>query len=74
MNIECAAACDMRFGVQEKTMINQMELPLGTLPGDSGAKRLPRLVRRGRAMTVGRQTREGESRMGQLALEFSEPR
>ena len=29
---EFAASCDMRFGVQGKTIINQMEVPLGILP------------------------------------------
>ena len=30
---EFAPSCDMRFGVQGKTIINQMEVPLGILPG-----------------------------------------
>ena len=49
---EFAASCDMRFGVQGKTIINQMEVPLGILPGGSGTQRLPRLVGRGRAMEI----------------------
>ncbi len=49
---EFAASCDMRFGVKGKTMINQMEVPLGILPGGSGTQRLPRLVGRGRAMEI----------------------
>jgi enoyl-CoA hydratase/carnithine racemase len=49
---EFAASCDMRFGVKEKTIINQMEVPLGILPGGSGTQRLPRLVGRGRAMEI----------------------
>ena len=49
---EFAASCDMRFGVRDKTIINQMEVPLGILPGGSGTQRLPRLVGRGRAMEI----------------------
>jgi enoyl-CoA hydratase/carnithine racemase len=49
---EFAASCDMRFGVKGKTIINQMEVPLGILPGGSGTQRLPRLVGRGRAMEI----------------------
>jgi enoyl-CoA hydratase/carnithine racemase len=49
---EFAASCDMRFGVKNKTIINQMEVPLGILPGGSGTQRLPRLVGRGRALEI----------------------
>ena len=49
---ELAAAFDMRFGVRAKTRINQMEVPLGILPGGTGTQRLPRLMGRGRAMEV----------------------
>ena len=49
---EFAASMDMRFGVIGKTIINQMEVPLGILPGGSGTQRLPRLVGRGRAMEI----------------------
>ena len=49
---EFAASMDMRFGVQGKTKINQMEIPLGILPGGTGTQRLPRLVGRGRAMEI----------------------
>lgn len=49
---ELAASCDMRFGVRGKTIINQMEVPLGILPGGTGTQRLPRLVGRGRAMEI----------------------
>ena len=34
----------MRYGVRGKTRINQMEVPLGILPGGSGTQRLPRLL------------------------------
>ena len=49
---EFCSACDMRFGVKGKTVINQMEVPLGILPGGSGTQHLPRLIGRGRAMEV----------------------
>ena len=47
---ELAASFDMRFGVIGKTIINQMEVPLGILPGGTGTQRWPRLVGRGRAI------------------------
>ena len=49
---ELAAAMDMRFGVLGKTVINQMEVPLGILPGGGGTQRIPRLVGRGRALEI----------------------
>ena len=49
---ELASAFDMRFGVLGQTVVNQMEVPLGILPGGSGTQRLPRLLGRGRAMEV----------------------
>lgn len=49
---EFASSCDMRFGLKGKTVINQMEVALGILPGGSGTQRLPRLVGRGRAMEI----------------------
>ncbi len=49
---ELASSCDMRFGVIGKTKINQMEVPLGILPGGTGTQRLPRLVGFGRAMEI----------------------
>ncbi len=49
---EFASSCDMRFGVRGKTMINQMEVALGILPGGTGTQRLPRLVGRSRAMEI----------------------
>ncbi len=47
---ELAASFDMRFGVLGKTVINQMEVPLGILPGGTGTQRWPRLVGRARAL------------------------
>ncbi len=49
---EFVSSMDMRFGVRDKTKINQMEVPLGILPGGTGTQRLPRLVGRGRAMEI----------------------
>lgn len=49
---ELAASFDMRFGVKDKTVICQMEVPLGILPGGTGTQRLPRLIGLGRAMEV----------------------
>jgi len=49
---EFVSSMDMRFGVVGKTIVNQMEVPLGILPGGSGTQRLPRLVGRGRAMEI----------------------
>ena len=49
---ELAMSCDMRFGAIGKTIINQMEVPLGIIPGGTGTQRLPRLVGRGRAMEI----------------------
>ena len=49
---ELAASCDMRFGTVGRTILCQMEVPLGILPGGSGTQRLPRLLGRGRAMEI----------------------
>lgn len=49
---ELAASCDMRFGVRSKTIINQMEVPLGILPGGSGTQRLTQLLGRSRALEI----------------------
>jgi enoyl-CoA hydratase/carnithine racemase len=49
---ELALSCDMRFGLLDRTVVNQMEVPLGILPGGTGTQRLPRLMGRGRALEV----------------------
>ncbi|MEC8851950.1 MAG: enoyl-CoA hydratase/isomerase family protein [Pseudomonadota bacterium] len=49
---ELAANFDMRFGVRDKTRVNQMEVPLGIMPGGTGTQRLPRLIGHGRAMEL----------------------
>ena len=49
---ELASACDMRFGDAETFQWNQMEVPLGILPGAGGTQRIPRIIGLGRAMEV----------------------
>lgn len=49
---EIAASCDMRFGALGRTVVCQMEVSLGLLPGGTGTQRLPRLVGRGRALQI----------------------
>ena len=49
---ELAMSFDMRFGVRGKTFVNQMEVPLGILPGGTGTQRMPRIIGRNRAMEV----------------------
>jgi enoyl-CoA hydratase/carnithine racemase len=49
---EISMSFDMRFGVKGKTIINQMEVPLGILPGGTGTQRMPRLIGRHRAIEV----------------------
>lgn len=49
---ELAASCDMRFGARGQTVLCQMEVPLGILPGGSGTQRLPHLVGTGRALEI----------------------
>lgn len=49
---ELAASCDLRFGAAGRFFLNQMEVPLGILPGGTGTQRLPRLVGVGRALEI----------------------
>jgi enoyl-CoA hydratase/carnithine racemase len=49
---ELCESLDMRFGALGKTVINQMEVALGILPGGTGTQRLPRLLGSGRALEV----------------------
>lgn len=49
---EVASSCDMRFGVRGSSTLNQMEVPLGILPGGTGSQNLPRLMGRGRALEM----------------------
>ncbi|CAM3007245.1 enoyl-CoA hydratase [Mycobacterium intermedium] len=43
---------DMRFGVRGRTLWNQMEVPLGIIPGGSGTQLLPRLAGHARALEI----------------------
>ncbi|MFA7556165.1 MAG: enoyl-CoA hydratase/isomerase family protein [Spongiibacteraceae bacterium] len=49
---EVSSSCDMRFGVRGKSILNQMEVPLGILPGGTGSQNLPRLMGKGRALEM----------------------
>ena len=49
---ELSMSCNMRLGALDKTVVNQMEVPIGILPGGTGTQRVPRLVGRGRAMEI----------------------
>jgi enoyl-CoA hydratase/carnithine racemase len=49
---EFASNFDMRFGLDGKTVINQMEVPLGILPGGTGTVVWPKLTNRSRALEV----------------------
>jgi len=49
---ELSASFDMRFGVRGKTKVNQMEVPLGIIPGGTGTQKMPRLLGRGRALEL----------------------
>jgi enoyl-CoA hydratase/carnithine racemase len=49
---EFALATDIRFGSREKTILGQMEIGFGAVPGGGAAGRLPALVGRGRAFEI----------------------
>lgn len=49
---EIISNMDMRFGVIGKTRVNQMEVPLGILPGGTGTQNLANIIGHGRAMEV----------------------
>ena len=49
---ELCSGCDMRFGLAGKTTFNQMEVPLGILPGGNGTVNFPKLIGRSRALEV----------------------
>lgn len=49
---ELISAFDMRFGALGRAVVNQMEVPIGILPGGGGTQRLPRMLGRGRALEV----------------------
>src|SRR5258707_9331936 len=49
---EFVLACDMRFASRENMRLGQPEVGVGVHPGGGGTLRLPRLVRRGRALEI----------------------
>lgn len=49
---EFALATDIRFASREKTILGQMEIGFGAVPGGGAAGRLPALVGRGRAFEI----------------------
>ncbi len=49
---EIAMACDIRYGALGHAVVNQMEVPIGILPGGGGTQRLPGLIGWGRACEV----------------------
>jgi enoyl-CoA hydratase/carnithine racemase len=49
---ELISAFDMRFGVRGRTVVNQMEVSIGILPGGGGTQRLPRMLGRARALEI----------------------
>ncbi|MEO0493570.1 MAG: enoyl-CoA hydratase/isomerase family protein [Actinomycetota bacterium] len=46
---ELAMGCDMRFAAIDHAVMNQMEVPIGIIPGSGGTQRLPGLVGHNRA-------------------------
>lgn len=46
---ELAMGCDMRFAALGRAVMNQMEVPIGIIPGGGGTQRLPGLVGHNRA-------------------------
>jgi len=49
---ELVSCCDMRFGVLGKTVLCQMEVPLGIVPGSCGSQTLPKIIGRNRALEM----------------------
>ena len=49
---EIAMACDLRFAATETAVMNQMEVPIGIIPGGGGTQRLPELVGYSRALEL----------------------
>lgn len=46
---ELAMGCDMRFAALGRAVMNQMEVPIGIIPGGGGTQRLPDLIGHNRA-------------------------
>jgi len=49
---EIAMSCDLRFAASETAIMNQMEVPIGIIPGGGGTQRLPALVGYPRALEL----------------------
>jgi enoyl-CoA hydratase/carnithine racemase len=49
---EFVLACDLRFASRENTLLGQLDVVIGGIPGASPIERLPRLVGRGQALEV----------------------
>ncbi len=49
---EIAMACDLRFAALESAVMNQMEVPIGIIPGGGGTQRLPKLIGYSRAVEL----------------------
>lgn len=49
---EIAMSCDLRFAAIETAVMNQMEVPIGIIPGGGGTQRLPHLIGYPRALEL----------------------
>jgi enoyl-CoA hydratase/carnithine racemase len=49
---ELSLACDMRYGALGRAVVNQMEVPIGIIPGGGATQRLPQRIGWGRAMEL----------------------
>ncbi|MEC7845180.1 MAG: enoyl-CoA hydratase/isomerase family protein [Actinomycetota bacterium] len=49
---EIAMSCDLRFAELESARMNQMEVPIGIIPGGGGTQRLPNLIGYPRAIEL----------------------
>ena len=49
---EIAMSCDLRFAASETAVMNQMEVPIGIIPGGGGTQRLPKLIGYPRALEL----------------------
>ena len=49
---EIAMSCDLRFAELESAKMNQMEVPIGIIPGGGGTQRLPNLIGYPRAIEL----------------------
>ena len=49
---EIAMSCDLRFAASGTAVMNQMEVPIGIIPGGGGTQRLPALIGYPRALEL----------------------